>query len=159
MFCTACGAAWQANQRFCANCGRALAIAPVPATYNRVAQHVTLLGILWIARAALRFIGAAVAFGIFHFVLPRMVTDFPFAGLIRASVTMGAAVLLIGAAASLATGLGLLQRESWARPMALVMGFLALLSVPFGTALGVYTLWVLLPAPADSEYRRLSRAA
>jgi hypothetical protein len=31
--------------------------------------------------------------------------------------------------------------------------------VPFGTALGIYTLWVLLPGDSEQEYRRLSRAA
>ena len=42
-------------------------------------------------------------------------------------------------------GWGLLQREAWARTVALVVGFVALLNVPLGTALGIYTLWVLLP--------------
>lgn len=40
--------------------------------------------------------------------------------------------------------------------MALVMGFLMLLDFPFGTALAVYTLWVLLPAEAGGEYQRIS---
>jgi hypothetical protein len=30
----------------------------------------------------------------------------------------------------------------------------ALFSVPIGTALGVYTLWVLLPAESEREYAR-----
>jgi hypothetical protein len=31
--------------------------------------------------------------------------------------------------------------------------------MPFGTALGVYTLWVLLPAKSEEEYRQMERAA
>jgi hypothetical protein len=31
--------------------------------------------------------------------------------------------------------------------------------MPFGTALGIYTLSVLLPAGSEEEYRRISRAA
>jgi len=50
-------------------------------------------------------------------------------------------------------GWGLLQRESWARMLTLVLAFLALFNIPFGTALGIYTLWVLLPAASDAEYR------
>jgi len=42
-------------------------------------------------------------------------------------------------------GWGLLQRAPWARLLALILAFLALFNVPFGTAIGVYTLWVLLP--------------
>jgi len=53
----------------------------------------------------------------------------------------------------------LLQRENWARIFALVMGFIALLNVPLGTALGVYTLWVLLPSQSDDEYQALAEAA
>jgi hypothetical protein len=41
----------------------------------------------------------------------------------------------------------------------LVMGFLALLRIPLGTALGIYTLWVLLPSQSDEEYRALALAA
>jgi hypothetical protein len=37
---------------------------------------------------------------------------------------------------------------------ALVMAFLNLLNFPFGTALGVYTLFVLLPDAAGDEYRQ-----
>ncbi|HUB02419.1 MAG TPA: hypothetical protein VL983_07025 [Terriglobales bacterium] len=68
-------------------------------------------------------------------------------------------LILLKGAAGFITGWGLLQREAWARVLALVMGFLALLSVPIGTALGIYTLWVLLPAESEKEYRALGADA
>jgi hypothetical protein len=43
--------------------------------------------------------------------------------------------------------------------VALVVGFIALLNVPIGTVLGIYTLWVLLPTQSDDEYKALTRAA
>jgi hypothetical protein len=49
-------------------------------------------------------------------------------------------------------GYGLLQRKQWGRVLALVVGFLALASWPLGTALGLYTLWVLLQAPATDYF-------
>ena len=55
------------------------------------------------------------------------------------------------------TGWGLLARQSWARMLALILGCLSLLDVPFGTALGIYTLWVLLPAQSEAEYRQLTQ--
>jgi hypothetical protein len=39
------------------------------------------------------------------------------------------------------------------------MGFIALLNVPIGTGLGIYTLWVLLPSQSEDEYRALAQAA
>src|SRR5258708_30073527 len=47
---------------------------------------------------------------------------------------------------------GLFERESWARMLGLVIGFLALLRFPLGIALGIYTLWVLLPEESGAEY-------
>jgi hypothetical protein len=52
---------------------------------------------------------------------------------------------------------GLSEREPWARMLGLVIGFLALLRFPLGTALGIYTLWVLLPEESGREYGRLTR--
>jgi hypothetical protein len=42
--------------------------------------------------------------------------------------------------------------------LAIVLGCIALVHIPFGTALGIYTLWVLLPAESEEEYRRTARA-
>src|SRR5437867_8012760 len=52
---------------------------------------------------------------------------------------------------------GLFEREPWARFLGLALGFLALIRLPFGTALGIYTLWVLLPEASASEYDRLAQ--
>jgi len=68
---------------------------------------------------------------------------------------VGGGLLLTGAA-GLAAGLGLLGRRSWARILGLIMAFLSLLEMPFGTMLGIYTLWVLLPAEGEQEYRRMT---
>ncbi len=52
---------------------------------------------------------------------------------------------------------GLFEREPWARFLGLVLGFLALVRFPLGTALGIYTLWVLLPEESGKEYERLAQ--
>ena len=49
--------------------------------------------------------------------------------------------------------------EPWARVLALILAFLDLINVPFGTALGVYTLWVLLPAQSEEDYEKYLGAA
>jgi hypothetical protein len=53
---------------------------------------------------------------------------------------------------------GLFEREPWARFLGLALGFLALLRFPLGTALGIYTLWVLLPEGSGVEYERLAQS-
>jgi len=52
---------------------------------------------------------------------------------------------------------GLFEREPWARFLGLALGFLALLRFPLGTALGIYTLWVLLPEGSGAEYERMTQ--
>jgi hypothetical protein len=64
-----------------------------------------------------------------------------------------------GGILGLVTGWGLLQREPWARTLAIVMACLNMVHMPFGTILGIYTLWVLLPAASEQEYRSVARAA
>jgi hypothetical protein len=46
-----------------------------------------------------------------------------------------------------------MHREPWARTLVLVLAFLVLfINIPVGTAVGVYTMWVLLPAQSQEEY-------
>ncbi len=62
---------------------------------------------------------------------------------------------LVKAAGGFLTGWGLLNRQPWARVLAIVLGIVSLFfHIPFGTVLGIYTLWVLLPAHAEEEYER-----
>jgi hypothetical protein len=64
---------------------------------------------------------------------------------ITGAVGAGIAVLMIILSLpSIIAGLGLLKFRSWARILAIILGALHLLSFPFGTALGIFTLIVLL---------------
>jgi uncharacterized membrane protein (DUF2068 family) len=64
-------------------------------------------------------------------------------------------VFLASAALRFVAGWGLLKMRPWGRKFALVMAFWALLHPPFDTALGVYTLFVLLPDATGDEYRQM----
>jgi hypothetical protein len=163
MFCDQCGAQLQAGQSSCLHCGKPI-VGLSQYHRRRVQEHVRLLGILWMAYSTLHVIGGALMivaaqtiFGSrFHIPNgpPPEITEW-----LRPLVSFFGYLILAKAAAGFVAGWGLLQRESWARVVALVVGFVALLNVPLGTALGIYTLWVLLPAQSDEEYKALSVAA
>ena len=72
---------------------------------------------------------------------------------------LGACAATVGTAAASAflVARGLKRRRSSARFAALVLAVLNLIVVPFGTALGVYTLWVLLNNDARREFGRPPR--
>lgn len=63
-----------------------------------------------------------------------------------------ALILVILAAPSLVGGFGLLRRRAWARVLVIVMSVLALFSFPIGTALGAYSLYVLVQDEAKAEF-------
>lgn len=65
------------------------------------------------------------------------------------------AALLIYSVLTIIAGAGLLMAQSWARMLAIVLGIIRLINIPFGTALGIYTLWVLLPDQSNIEYGQL----
>ena len=125
---------------------------------HRVADHVQLLGILHIVYSGLICIPGVIAIVIgkvFLGWLIHFLPQNPPPGFVAPLVVFFGWIILIRGAVGVAAGIGLLQRAPWARILALVMAFLSLLSFPFGTALGIYTIWVLLAAGAEEEYNRL----
>jgi len=164
MFCDRCGTTLQADARFCSRCGREFApgaVAGFPRR-GRVAEHVRLLGILWLALGALSAVGGVVLYILANtlFVrLPEMSGGPPGAtSWLHPFLSVIAILVVVKAAVSFLAGWGLLQREPWARMVAIVLAFISLFNIPFGTALGIYTLWVLLPAESDAEYQEQVRS-
>ena len=51
-------------------------------------------------------------------------------------------------------GIGLFKRKEWARILALVISVMALLNFPFGTALGVYSVWALTQTEIISQFEK-----
>ena len=154
MFCDQCGSRLQAGQARCANCGKVIATA-VQYGRNRVREHLKLLGILWMAYSAIHVAGGVILLLVSKLVLVKLaIPNGPppeVLAILRPILSVVGWLILVKAAVGFIAGWGLLQREEWARVTALVIGFIALLSVPIGTALGIYTLWVLLPSQSEEE--------
>jgi hypothetical protein len=55
-----------------------------------------------------------------------------------------AAFFIILSVPSIIAGIGLLKRREWARILTIILGVFHLFGFPIGTAIGVYTLYVLL---------------
>jgi putative Mn2+ efflux pump MntP len=66
------------------------------------------------------------------------------AGLTAAAFTTLAVIALVWGIGHVAVGLHLRRRDARARLAALTLGSIDLVLLPYGTALGVYALWVLL---------------
>jgi hypothetical protein len=170
MYCSGCGQLVPPGQQFCPHCGRPVAqvasgLAPThaPYFYTRVHRHIQSLAILWIAYAAWTLLGWLLAMSIFHGMFAGYFGHWnhaPWSGPFNEIPWLlpMITVLLIGRAVlSLVTGLALLYRAPWARILAIVAAFLTIFKLFTGTALAIYTLWVLLPGPSGQEYDQMAR--
>ena len=165
MFCDGCGNAVQAGQAYCSKCGKQI-VGPVAffqPIAGRVQRHTHLLGILWLALSAMNAIGGLVLLTLGGTLFPHLhefnvPPDVP-TGFLSSLFTVLGILVLAKSAIGFLAGWGLLQRESWARVIALVLAFISLFNVPFGTALGIYTMWVLLPSESQREYDGLVQRA
>jgi hypothetical protein len=165
MFCERCGFKLNEGQRFCSSCGKPVGIALVPLErQGKVERNLQVLAILWLVVGAINFvIGVGVitvGHVIFGNILANVGENFAHWGpLVRSVLSLVGGFVILKAFLGFATGLGLLQRQTWARPLAIVMSFFELLHFPLGTGLGIYTLIVLLPTEGGTEYEQLAKAA
>ena len=131
MFCDQCGAQLQAGEPRCGRCGKTV-LGLVELRRSRVREHVRLVGILWMAYSALHVVAGVVVLIVAQTIFGRRDPHLngPAArshGLAAASDHFFGWLILAKAAAGFFAGWGLLQREEWARTVALVVGFVALL--------------------------------
>jgi hypothetical protein len=125
-----------------------------------MADHVKILAVLHIVFGALGLLAALLILVIFGGVAgivtevshdPDAYVAAPILGVI--GVVIFGLLLLLSLPGVLA-GVGLLKFQPWARVLTIVLCAINLLNVPFGTALGIYGLWVLL----NTETERLFAA-
>lgn len=117
-------------------------------------SHVSLLGVLYIGLSLLTLLGALV-----------VILTLGGAGLLSGDLGVFALTSGIGTAIALFLlvlglpgligGFGLLRRRPWARTLVLVLGILNLVNFPFGTLVGIYTLYVLFRVDVEREFGRV----
>jgi hypothetical protein len=162
MFCNHCGSPVAAGQAACPQCGVSMIWPQVAiAARVRVASQLHLLAVLWFVSGALFLIPATIMAVVAVFVTVPMAAG----GADKIAFVLAPGLLVVlslffvlSAVLRFVAGWGLLKVCPWARTYALVMAFLELINPPLGTALGIYTLFVLLPEEAADEYRRMSLA-
>lgn len=120
-------------------------------------QHVTVVGVLRIGFGALGILGAIILLLIAVIVFastvgPGVISGDEEALRILTAIGSGAGLLLCGIALFVALlsvpgiigGIGLLRLRPWARYLVLILAVLDLFNIPIGTAVGAYSIWVLV---------------
>lgn len=122
-------------------------------------RHVNVLGLLYLVWGGFFLLAGAIvlalAFGAAALILyaaGEAGTELT-AGLTAATFGTLAAIALAWGAIHATTGAALRHHRAWSRPAAMVFGVLDLALLPFGTALGIYALWVLLHDEARAQFK------
>jgi hypothetical protein len=123
-------------------------------------DHIRILGILHIVFGALGIVGALIVlliFGGLAGVVGIASDTAPSDRTAGMAVIGGIGILvclfiLVISVPGLIAGIGLLKFRPWSRMLTIVISALELPSVPFGTALGIYGLWVLLSQPTEALF-------
>jgi len=107
-------------------------------------KHVDFISILWIVSGSL-----GILLAIFIFWLLWGITFIPNIGheasyILRLVATWGSIFLAVFSVPEIIGGIGLIKRKEWGRIVVLVVSFFNLINFPLGTALGIYSIIILL---------------
>jgi len=106
-------------------------------------QHVTVVAILHIGLGVL-----GVLIGIFLFILlgfvTTLVTDREALFILPLVATFLGGGFIVASSLGIIGGIGVLKYKEWARILVLVISAIGLVNIPIGTAVGAYSIWVLV---------------
>ena len=110
---------------------------------NRMEKHITLVAVINLVFGTLGVLAGliclvAIAGG-------GLISRDPTA--MRITAIVGPAIagfLFLTSVPGIIGGIGLLKRRGWARILVLIISIVRLFNIPIGTAIGIYTIWVLL---------------
>jgi hypothetical protein len=170
MYCSGCGQALVPGQGFCSQCGRpaAVPVPPIPGLQFQIESYagkVKALSVVWFIYAGLSLLLGLSGLAFAHAFLsgafgPWMHTpwyngtpDMQWLG--PAILQFAWVFLVIRTGLALVAAWGLMERTQWGRVVAIVAAVLSLLKFPFGTAIGIWTLVVLLGYRNTTLYDQL----
>jgi hypothetical protein len=106
-------------------------------------QHVTVVGALNIGLGIVGLLLACLTFVILVWV-GRIADDQDAARILDFVAVISFVFLVVVSLPGIIGGFGLLQGREWGRILVLVLSVLNLFNIPIGTAIGVYSIWVLM---------------
>jgi hypothetical protein len=161
MACTQCGNAMGQQERYCSKCGRDSAMdsprssirPPMPhqrdwGTHVQIVAWILIISAIFMAIPGLCLL-------LFPGMLMAGVAMPPF--VLAGPLFLFIALTFISIPAGIAAaGVGLLRYREWARTLTIILSVLMLIAFPFGTAIGIYALWVLLSDDGRDSYKARS---
>lgn len=126
--------------------------------------HVKVLGVLFLicsAFLALFAIGFPIGLGIIGAMAgrsddPDAATGAAVLGLVGTGLAVFFGVMAVAWGIS---GYGVLKYQPWARIAAIILSAMSLVELPFGTALGIYGLWIMFHKETEALFTKTPQAS
>lgn len=106
-------------------------------------KHITLAGAFNLAMGIMGILGVITG-SLLMATLESYIDEPEAVTIVVLAVSIGLSYLAIFSTAQIICAVGLLKRRSWSRVLMIIVSAFKLPSVPLGTALGIYTIWVLI---------------
>ena len=107
-------------------------------------KHIDVISVLWIVSGALGIIIGLFTFWLFFGISYIPDVDWEASQILRIVGVWAGGIIAFFSIPEIIAGVGLIKRKEWGRILALVVSFFNLIWFPLGTALGVYSIIILL---------------
>jgi len=107
-------------------------------------KHIDVISVFWIVSGALGIIFGLFLFWFFYGISFIPDVDWQASQILRIVGAWGGGIIAFFSIPEIIAGIGLIKRKEWGRILALVVSFFNLIWFPLGTALGVYSIVILL---------------
>ena len=134
--CLYCAEQIHNDAKICKHCGKQVNVKDLD-------KHVKILSMLFFGYGGIKFIIGIVLMNILSMVGKLLESTESIRILSFIGDSIGS-ILIFSAIPNIIGGFGLYKRQIWARTLGLILCFLSIFSIPFGTAIGIYGIWVLL---------------
>jgi hypothetical protein len=163
MFCGACGCGLSTGQAVCPRCGCPVMAPPVyPGLQFELANYATkirALSTVWYifgaVYAVFGMIGLSFANATLHGRFPWMHGPFPPFWFGPAIMHVAWVHLVLRCGLAVMAGWGLMERAAWGRIVAIIAAFANIFAFPLGTALGIWSLVMLMGYRNATLYEQL----
>lgn len=106
-------------------------------------KHINVVAALQIGLSIFNLLIALLIFTIFKLVI-GFVDDQNGEMVLSIIANVIAIAFIVLSVPGILAGLGLYKRQEWARILTLVLSVIEIFSFPFGTAIGIYSIWALI---------------
>ncbi len=121
-------------------------------------RHITILGVLYIGTGIFGVLIGAMVFAIL-FGVGAVAGDRTAFSVLSFVAVFTLCFISLFSIPGIIAGIALLKEWGWARVFTMIIAVFSLFNIPVGTAIGVYTFWVLMQPGAESYFSGQTQTA